>query len=275
MNETTEFLDASWAACLGCSTSMLRDGGRHVVAAPPETGKVKRPYPMKPNSISMLAYGRGWILSVPETLVGKARELYSELAFADIARSGDSVMQDWFDRLGTPGEAKRPSASAYLPLAQIAESLPVRGWSHYYHWYCDPSSWDGAAADPQVFLIDRSDAGLWEQWQEWPGPFCQDKFTSHFEVSDAFGYVLDGKLVSVAQLQTSHEEFAWEFGLDTLPDYRGRGFGPAAARAATSLILDRGRVPWYYYDHYNRASSRVPHKLGFFLYVHGLSSHML
>ncbi|MBC8472876.1 MAG: GNAT family N-acetyltransferase [Planctomycetes bacterium] len=82
-----------------------------------------------------------------------------------------------------------------------------------------------------------------------------------------------GIAVSAAQIFTNKEEFAWEFGPSTLPEFRRRGFATEACRAATGLILELGRIPWYYYDHYNAASARIPEKLGYSLYSEGLFSH--
>lgn len=262
---TIKCLDRCWATSIGCSVAQLRDGGRHVVATPQTTGGIKRPYPLRPDSISLVTYGKGWVLSVPSELTGKAEELCSGLSFSDMVREGDYVSEEWFKRLATDEEIERPDAQIYDPLAQVTESLPVRGWSHYFHWYCHPSSWSDKPIDRNVHPIREDDPEIWEQWLEWPGP-------KHFEFS-AFGYVLDGQLVSAAQLFANPEDFAWEFGPSTLPEFRCRGFATQVCRAATAFILKHGRIPWYYYDHYNLPSSRIPQKLGYFLYAEGLFSH--
>ena len=263
-----------------CSVAQLRDGGRHVVATPQSTGGIKRPYPLRPDSISLVTYGKGWVLSVPSQLVQQAKELSLGKSFSDIAEEGDRLLAEWFANLGKPPETVRPDEEGstqrlrvYTPLARLAKPLRIRGWSHYFHWYCDPSSWNEKPLDKHVHPIREDDPQLWEQWLTWHGPFCEQSFSGDWEVSDAFGYVLDGKLVSVAQLQTSSKEFAWEFGVDTLPEFRCRGFATEVSRAATAFVLKRDQIPWYYYDHYNRASSRIPQKLGYFLYMEGLFSH--
>ena len=116
----------------------------------------------------------------------------------------------------------------------------MRGWSHYPHWYCDPS-WPGPGPiDRHVSPIAQEDPQLWEQWLAWPGPFCSPRFCEHFEVHDAFGYVLDGRLVSAAQLLAGTSDFAWEFGVETLDGFVRRGFATEAARAATQRILTLG-----------------------------------
>jgi len=186
---------------------------------------------------------------------------------------GDCSSEEWFASLGAARETERLGRQVYRTLNLVADSLPVRGWSHYFHWYCDASSWNEKPVDKNVHPISENDPNVWAQWLSWPGPCCQQRFESELEVSDAFGYLLEGRLVSVAQLQTSQEEFAWEFGVDTLREFRNRGFATEVSRAATSLILERERIPWYYYDHYNHASARIPQKLGFFLHLEGVFSH--
>ena len=51
------------------------------------------------------------------------------------------------------------------------------------------------------------------------------KLRDQFDITDAFGYVLAGKLVSAAQVEADSKDFAWEYGVDTLPSFRNRGFG--------------------------------------------------
>jgi predicted GNAT family acetyltransferase len=95
----------------------------------------------------------------------------------------------------------------------------------------------------------------------------------HFPVCDAFGYVLEGKLVSAAQLEAHPDEEAWEAGVDTLLRYRGKGYATQVLKTVTSFIISRGKIPWHYTDHYNRPSMKLPDHLGYFRYAEGLFSH--
>ena len=244
-----------------------------MVAAPQHTGNVRRPYPLTADSVSLVTLGRGWVLSVPSELTGRAKALCLGLSFSDVVQEGDHLLEEWFAKLATDEETERPDVRVYGPLARLADSLEVRGWSHYFHWYCDASSCNDSPIEAHVQPISEDDQDVWKQWLKWPGPFCQARFETRFEISDAFGYVSDGRLVSVAQLQTAGEEFAWEFGVDTLRGFRGRGFATEVCRAATAFILEQGQIPWYYYDHYNHASAQIPQKLGYSLYAEGVFSH--
>lgn len=268
LNQTVAFLDECWAASLGCSVTKLRDDERHIVSTPQSIGDVKRPYPLRPDSISLVTYGKGWVLLVPSELLEQAKVLCLEMSFSDISEESDRLQEEWFAR-GAKDE-ERPTlrdAATYGPLARLAESLDVRDWSHYFHWYCDASSWNDKPIDKHGRLIREDDPQIWEQWLKWRLP------RKHSEFSYAFGYILEGQLVSAAHLFTDSEDFTWEFGINTLPEFRCRGFATEACRAATALILKHNRIPWYYYDHYNLPSSRIPQKLGYFLYMEGLFSH--
>ena len=68
-------------------------------------------------------------------------------------------------------------------------------------------------------------------------------------------------------------DFAWDYGIDTLPEFCRRGFATEACKAVTASILRHGQVPWYYYNHYNHPSSRLPQKMGYFFYSETLVSH--
>jgi len=156
-------------------------------------------------------------------------------------------------------------------MASLTDGMQVRGWSHYVLSYADVRGIrDGT--DPHVRQICPDQPGICDQLLEWPGPMCGPHISDHFPVSDAFGHVLNGKLVSVAQIEARPEELEWEFGVDTLPDFRCRGFATAVLRVVTAYIAQRGHVPWHYTDHYNRSSRRLPEKLGYFQYAEGLFS---
>jgi RimJ/RimL family protein N-acetyltransferase len=206
-------------------------------------------------------------------MVERATVLCISASFKQHVAEGDRVGQQWFDggAHSNPNGDRNKSESAYRPLASLATDISLRGWSHYVLSYAD-----GASArtehDPHVQRIVPDQPGVWEQFQKWPGPMCGLHVTKHFPVSSAFGYVLDGKLVSVAQLEARPEELEWEYGVDTLAEYRGRGFAPAVLKTVTAYIIEQGRVPWHYTDHYNRPSCRLPSKLGYFQYGEGLFS---
>jgi len=209
-------------------------------------------------------------MSVPENLLDLARSLCVRVAFGELVSAGDRLQQAWFDQMQATGKRSASRGDqGYRIMNRVAESLQLRGWSHYILSYCDPASW-APQLDAHVRPMTEDQPDLWKQWQSWPGPMVGHHRQDEFEIADAYGYVLDGKLVSAAQLEASGKEFAWEYGVDTLPKFRGRGFATAVLNSVTAFIIEQGRIPWHYCDHYNRPSMRLPEKLKYFRYGEGL-----
>jgi RimJ/RimL family protein N-acetyltransferase len=183
------------------------------------------------------------------------------------------LSQAWFDGGAheNPAVKRSETDAAYGTMNRLVSDLQPCGWSHYILSYArEPVHAD--PPDGRVQRILEDDPGIWRQWTAWPGPMCGAEVCKHFGVSDAWGYILDGKLVSVAQLEAWPEELEWEYGVDTLPAFRGRGFATAVLRAVTAHIAEQGHIAWHYTDHYNRPSRRLPEKLGYFRYGEGLFS---
>ncbi|MBD3285463.1 GNAT family N-acetyltransferase [candidate division WOR-3 bacterium] len=265
------FLDEKWASFLGCSTSQLRDGKNHVVTRPKKASVRQSPWPLREGPIAVLTLGRGWVMSVPENLTDTTRSLCLNKSFTELLDDGDRLSQEWFDR--GADHSKERGDCGYATMNRLAQGLRLRGWSHYIISYCDFGSFP-AESDEHVVKITRDLADVWKQWQVWPGPMVGPVVCEHFPICDAFGCVLDGKLVSAAQLEAHPDEFAWEAGVDTLPEYRGRGFATQVLKTVTAFIILEGKIPWHYTDLYNRPSRRLPEHLGYFKYAEGLFSHM-
>ena len=272
MSDFIQSLDIRWSNYLGCQPTQLREGGRHVVPQPEWRSEERLPWPLTRGPVCLFTAGAGWVLSVPDGMMGRARRLCAGTSFQDLTAEGDQVCQDWFDTLGTENERERPGVEAYRVMCELVGRASFRGWSHYIFAYADPSTRE-EGDDNRVAPITEDNRNVWRQWQEWPGPFCAPKFAASFEVADAFGLVLDDRLVSVAQVQAHHAEYAWEFGVDTLPEFRGRGFATVVLKCVTRYIVNRKHVPYHYADAYNRASLRLPHKLGYRPYGEGLVAH--
>ena len=270
MSDLVAYLDSRWAFYLGCSQRQLRDGGNHVVARPGRASEEGSPWPLRRGPICVLTTGRGWVMSVPEKLLDLARSVCARATFGEIVSTGDRLQQVWFDEMQATGERGASRGDeGYETMNRVAESLHLRGWSHYILSYCDPASWT-PQLDEHVRPFREAQPDLWKQWQSWPGPMVGSRIAEQFEIADAFGYVLDGRLVSAAQLEGSRKEFAWEYGVDTLAQLRGRGFATAVLNSVTAFIIEQSRIPWHYCDHYNRPSLRLPEKLKYFRYGEGL-----
>lgn len=270
MSDLISFLDTHWTSYLGCSADQIRDGRRHIIARPAVASQSDSPWPLRRGPICLFTTGAGWVMSVPAHLLDVAHSLCIGHTFGDLVIEGDRLGQAWFDRgARKQGPGSNRGDEGYRLMNRLAASYQLRGWSHYIHSYADSASrsWE---RDEHVRRITSDQTQLWAQWQKWPGPMVGPDREN--EIADAFGYVLEGKLVSAAQLEASSQDFAWEYGVDTLPEFRGRGLATAVLRTITAFIIEQGRIPWHYCDHYNRPSRRLPEKLGYFCYGEGLFS---
>lgn len=267
-------LDAHWAAHLGCSPAQLRDGDRYVVARPGEADGTPPPWPLRRGPVALVTTGTGWVLSVPTELKERAASRCTPWTFEQLAAEGDRLSQRWFDggAHDNPEMERSESDAAYRVMNELTSGFPLRGWSHYVMSYATAPA-ATTEHSPHVQRISPDRPRIWKQFLAWSGPMCGPHICVQFPVSDAFGYLLDGKLVSVAQIEAQPEELEWEYGVDTLPAYRCRGYATAVLRTVTAYIADRGHVPWHYTDHYNRPSRRLPAKLGYYEYGQGLFSH--
>ena len=81
----------------------------------------------------------------------------------------------------------------------------------------------------------------------------------------AFGVFQNDALVSAADasLIAHMQNEVEEPGVDTLPDYRGRGYGKVVVSQATRRILEIGRVPIYRCDARNEPSVRLALAVGY------------
>jgi len=83
--------------------------------------------------------------------------------------------------------------------------------------------------------------------------------------------LIDGdRIVSLCRSVRISAE-AHEAGLETLPDYRGRGFALAVTRAWAEAVREKGALPLYSTSWKNSASQRVALKLKLFYYGNSFS----
>ena len=75
----------------------------------------------------------------------------------------------------------------------------------------------------------------------------------------------DGVVVSACWCSRIGRE-ADEAGVETLPDYRGRGYGTAVVSAWAAAVREQGRIPLYSASWDNTASRRLAERLGLVMY---------
>jgi len=85
----------------------------------------------------------------------------------------------------------------------------------------------------------------------------------------AFGCFHEGQLVSVTEAPAiGHmQDLIEELGVDTLPEYRGRGYGKAVVSATTKAILDLGRIPVARIGAANEPALRLAASVGYEKYA--------
>ncbi len=81
-----------------------------------------------------------------------------------------------------------------------------------------------------------------------------------------FGVFEDGLAVAVCYSSRSGES-ADEAGVETAPDFRGRGFATEAVRAWAAWVQSRGKLALYSTTWNNEASRRIAARLGGFEYA--------
>ena len=82
--------------------------------------------------------------------------------------------------------------------------------------------------------------------------------------------VADGRLASLCY-SARNTPIAAEAGVDTLEEFRGRGYAPAVAAAWARVVREEGRIPLYSTSWDNQTSRSVVRKLGLLLYGVDLS----
>lgn len=197
-------LDSHWAGHLGCTPTQLRDGDRHVVVRPSNADGMPPPWPLRRGPVAVVTTGSGWVLSVPAGMTERAKSLCVPLTFGQLVADGDRLSQEWFDGGAHDNQnmKRAESDAAYCVMNDLASGISLRGWSHYVLSYADASVTEDQP-NHHVQRISQDQADIWDQWRKWPGPMCGPHICKHFPVSDAFGYILDGKLVSVAHARSS------------------------------------------------------------------------
>jgi RimJ/RimL family protein N-acetyltransferase len=77
--------------------------------------------------------------------------------------------------------------------------------------------------------------------------------------------VVDGRLASLC-FSARNTPIAAEAGVETLDEFRGRGYAPAVVAAWARAVREEGRIPLYSTSWDNLASRSVARKLGLVLY---------
>ena len=79
------------------------------------------------------------------------------------------------------------------------------------------------------------------------------------------GYFCDGKIVSICR--SVRKGYGHEAGIETLPEYRRRGYAEAVLKCWTTAVRQQGYIPLYSADVTNIASLQLARKSQYVLYA--------
>lgn len=159
------------------------------------------------------------------------------------------------------------------PIAEVSRQLP-RYWEEYRRLL---------QAHGEIQAIYRGPAYLFPEKLVWPDKVTAISQTNaHLLPADyasvihamekhypCVAIVEDGKAVSIC-FSSRLTESAAEAGLETLADYRGRGYATQVTTAWAIAVRESGRLPLYSTPWENTASQGVAQRLGLRLYAEDL-----
>jgi predicted GNAT family acetyltransferase len=145
----------------------------------------------------------------------------------------------------------------------IAERLRP---SRSYGFYLDKEHFQPVTV-PECRRVTEADQDLIQEMTGSSNYGCPEE---SLRDGTAFGVVVDGKLVSLASVvptpeATSNYRLAWP-GVETVPEYRRRGYGKAVVSAVTETLLSRDITPVYSCSVTNIASAKTAKSVGYQLY---------
>ncbi|HGJ66129.1 TPA: GNAT family N-acetyltransferase [bacterium] len=120
---------------------------------------------------------------------------------------------------------------------------------------------------PECRRLTKDDHELIDEMNEISDFTCPDECIKD---GTAFGVFVDGKIV--ARSTTIHTPIATQkynlvwIGVETLPEYRQKGYAKAVVSGTTDALLLRGQTPVYTHAVWNVASGRTAKALGYQLY---------
>jgi len=139
-------------------------------------------------------------------------------------------------------------------------------WSHSFVYYADFEHFRPFTV-PECRRLNPDDHDLIEEMNQISEFGCPEE---SIQDGTAFGVIIDGKLVACSSTiptpnATGKYGLVW-IGVETLPEYRRRGYAKAVVSGTTDTILSREQTPVYGHATWNKASENTAKALGYQLY---------
>jgi hypothetical protein len=189
------------------------------------------------------------------------RLLVARTAAGDVVRFGYEAPLELVARLAGTLARERPVADFGAPLtvanelrAALDEHGPVTE-ERSGPAYRFPDGVRGSAGATEITTDNLALVA-------WTFPWLVDELA---DWAPCFAVVRDGAAVSVCFSSRNGPRAACA-GVETLPDFRGRGYAPLATAAWEGAIRASGRVPFYSTTWDNLASQAVARKLGLVMF---------
>lgn len=142
--------------------------------------------------------------------------------------------------------------------------------AHWLHLFCDKNHFN-AYKKHRARRLTEADEQICKDWHlKYPGAI--GPYSYQYANPVPYGIIVDGELMSVALVLRYDLPF-WEVGVETRPDFRGRGYAKSVTSLATEEVIVFGRMAWYYLDlnPTNIASLKVAKSIGYVEYMETLN----
>jgi hypothetical protein len=147
------------------------------------------------------------------------------------------------------GKATRLDDSICAAIERAVDPLvDVRFWFHGVRLFCEPEWFLDREAGDVREVLPAEDERTRQLNRKWGGK--------------VFGLIADDQVVSWAAVKPL-SEVVWDLSIETLTDYRGRGYAESTVSAALKHIFANGRLAGWGSDPTGTASLRTAHAVGF------------